>query len=74
LFTTIDTVYLIGLDERLDPLETRVHHHAILTESECVDALTSAGFIGVECYRGFDARQPEPSDGSRLVLIGRRPS
>jgi hypothetical protein len=57
----------------LSLLETRVHHHAILTEDECLAALEAAGFTSTECYRGFTARRPEPSDGSRLVLVGRRP-
>jgi SAM-dependent methyltransferase len=73
LFTTTDIIYSIGPGDRLDPLETRVHTQAILTESECLDALAAAGFTDAECYRGLEARRPEPSDGPRLVLVARRP-
>ena len=71
VFTTVEHFDLIRAGESHP--STKAHAYAMTTLPELTYHLEGAGFVGLETYGSWDARDVERIEGSRLILSAVRP-
>ena len=71
VFTTVEHYDLVRAGESRP--SSKAHAYAMTTLPELAYHLEQAGFVGLESYGSWDARDAERIEGSRLILSAVRP-
>ena len=72
VFTTVEHYDRVQSGEHHP--SSKAHAYAMTTLPELAHHLESAGFVGLETYGSWDARDVERIDGSRLIVSAVRPT